>query len=240
MQCTVDHDRAGRHRQVPGVGQLQQIGTEQVGQRAAAFRRDAPVVPRVDHQRRAGDGGDDGVDLLHRGGRAAGELSGDQHLGRGLQAPGDAVLHHLVHVRLGDQLREEELQEPAVVAAPVVVVVLRPALVGVQRLGARVDGPGGQLRCERLHVRVEQDDAEHPVRVPARGHQRAERGCAVPDQHRSLRAGRIEHVDQIADQRVDGVLGGVSAAPRPAVAQRVGGDHAVVPGEVGHLGLPHP
>jgi len=50
-------------------------------------------------------------------------------------------------VRLGEDLGEEELEEPAVVAKPVVAVVLRPALVVLElvvepeTLAARRSGP---------------------------------------------------------------------------------------------------
>ena len=50
-----------------------------------------------------------------------------QRLGCGLQPPADSVLDLLGRVRLGEHLREEELQEPAVVAQPVTGVVLGPA-----------------------------------------------------------------------------------------------------------------
>ena len=55
-----------------------------------------------------------------------------ERLGRRLEAPADAVLDRLGRVRLGEHLRDEELEEVAVVAEPVVAVVLRPALVGVE------------------------------------------------------------------------------------------------------------
>ena len=44
----------------------------------------------------------------------------DQHLGCRLEPPADAVLDRLRRVRLGEHLREEELEEAAVVAQPVV------------------------------------------------------------------------------------------------------------------------
>ena len=62
----------------------------------------------------------------------------DQRLGRRLEPPADAVLDRLRRVRLREHLREEELEEAAVVAQPVVAVVLRPALVGVELLGPAV------------------------------------------------------------------------------------------------------
>ena len=52
--------------------------------------------------------------------------------GARLEPPADAVLDLLRRVRLPEHLREEELDEAAVVAQPVVPVVLRPALVRVE------------------------------------------------------------------------------------------------------------
>ena len=65
-------------------------------------------------------------------------------------APADAVLDLLGRVRLGEDLREEELEEVGVVAQPVVAVVLRPALVGVELLVERARRP----RPRRLRPRA--------------------------------------------------------------------------------------
>src|SRR5947209_4547226 len=73
-------------------------------------------------------------------------LRRDERFGRRLEAPGDAVLDLLRGVRLGEDLREEELQEVEVVLQPVVAVVLRPALVRVKRLLERTQ----RLRTMRL------------------------------------------------------------------------------------------
>jgi hypothetical protein len=48
------------------------------------------------------------------------------------EPPLDAVLELLRRMRLRELMREEELEEAAVVAPPVVAVALRPALVGVE------------------------------------------------------------------------------------------------------------
>ena len=69
------------------------------------------------------------------------ELCRDERLSRRLEPPADAVLDRLRRVRLREHLREEELEEACVVAEPVVAVVLRPALVGVELLV-----PGIELR----------------------------------------------------------------------------------------------
>ena len=65
----------------------------------------------------------------------------------GLQRPAHAVLDLLGRVRVVEHLGEEELQEPAVVLAPVVAVVHRPAgrwrRAGPPRSGRRSPAPGG-------------------------------------------------------------------------------------------------
>ena len=94
------------------------------------------VVGALDHEHRAADAA---AELAH--GllvEASPPLRRDERLGRRLEAPADAVLDRLRRVRLGEHLREEELEEAAVVAQPVVAVVLRPALVGVELLVPRV------------------------------------------------------------------------------------------------------
>ena len=60
------------------------------------------------------------------------ELGQDQGFGIRLEAPANRVVGRLRRVGLGEALAEEELEEAAVVAEPVVAVVLRPALVGVE------------------------------------------------------------------------------------------------------------
>src|SRR5438270_13161046 len=59
------------------------------------------------------------------------DLARDQCLGVSLEPPTDRVLALLGRVWLGEDLREEELQEILVVSEPVVAVPLTPVLVGV-------------------------------------------------------------------------------------------------------------
>ena len=71
------------------------------------------------------------------------ELGRDERLGVGLEAPADAVLALLGGVRLGEALREEELEEVLVVLEPVVAVPLPPADVLVARLAELRSPPSG-------------------------------------------------------------------------------------------------
>ena len=161
---------------------------------------------------------------------------GDQRLGVGLQPPADGVLDLLRRMRLRHALRDEELDEAGVVAAPVVGVELRPALVGVERLVER-DVAIGVAGRERERRRDE-DDALDPLRVLCGENQRPLRAEREGDHERLLGPGRVQH-----RERVRGELGlGVGVARlRPVglpVPARVENDHAVVPCEVRNLHLP--
>jgi hypothetical protein len=97
------------------------------------------VLVAVDHQHRAAQPADQlgralGVDDPVVGADGP-VLGGDQRLRVGLQAPPDAVLDRLGRVPLGEDPAHEELEELAVVLAPVVLVELGPALGGVEPLG---------------------------------------------------------------------------------------------------------
>jgi hypothetical protein len=78
----------------------------------------------------------------HRAADAPGEFAGlvrfqarvgeSERVARRVEAPADGVLGRLGGVRLGEHPRHEELEVALVVAEPVVLVVFRPALVGVE------------------------------------------------------------------------------------------------------------
>ena len=90
---------------------------------------------------------------------------GEHRVDRAVERPLDGVLDHLGRVRLGRDRLEEEAREARVVAAPVVPVVPRPALV---RSGARPrtdDGTFGWGGDRRGHADGEGDDAGDPVGV---------------------------------------------------------------------------
>ena len=93
----------------------------------------------------------------------------------GVEAPGDAVLDLLGRVRLGEHLREEELDKPGVVAPPGVCVVSSPA-VSSAPVSTSNAGGGFALGAERkaeVERGADQHEAAHPVGVLAGQHQRA-------------------------------------------------------------------
>ena len=149
------------------------------------------------------------------------------------------VLQRLGGVRLRERLPEEELDEAAEVPIPVVPVVLRPALAGVEhRVEVGPLAPPGLLG-EVGHRRGDRDDG-----ADARGVRRRElQGVAAAaretggDHRRDAQV--VEDRDGVGDRlgvRVGGLVGrrvGQAAAPGverhdPRVAR-----------EVGHLRLPH-
>ena len=105
----------------------------ELGERGTGGARAHGVVASVDDEHRAVDAGEQLAHALLV--REPGcELGRDQRLGVRLEAPADAVLALLRRVRLGEALREEELEEVLVVLEPVVAVPLVPADVLVARL----------------------------------------------------------------------------------------------------------
>ncbi len=142
---------------------------------------------------------------------------------RRVERPGDAVLDLLGRVRLREDLAEEELEEAAVVAQPVVPVVLRPALVGVELLvegaaPARV-GSGGAMNGT---VRADQHRAERPG--PGDGPPGAARTAHPATRRRrtaAVDAGRVEDGGSVVGE-LDRVVAparraaGRRAVPRPS------------------------
>ncbi len=105
---------------------------------------------------------------------------GDKRFRVRLEAPADAIFDLLRRVRLGEALREEELEKPFVVASPVVLVELRPTLVGLERLVERMESSFGMPRCDRKRrgdeessldsLRVLGGEDERPLRAERQRH----------------------------------------------------------------------
>jgi hypothetical protein len=164
-------------------------------------------------------------------------FGGNECLRRCVQAPADAVLGGLGRVRFGEHLGEEELEEAAVVAQPVVAVVLRPALISAELLVPALRRAVHWCCGERQVWGVE-DGSGHQVRVPGCQQQRALRAERQRHDHRVPGPGGIHH-----RQCVGGELALVAAGLRAAgaaVAPAVEGDDPAVPGQVGDLHLPVP
>src|SRR5262249_55696614 len=84
---------------------------------------------------------------------------------RCLEAPADGVLGRFGRVRLGEHLRHEEFDECRVVAQPLVLVVLSPALIGVQLVSPLVDTARGQRDASALVARPNEYGGIYPVRM---------------------------------------------------------------------------
>ena len=95
--------------------------------------------------------------LANGGGASSSARTSDSHAS--VEPPPNAVLDLLRRVRLGELLREEELEEPAEVAPPVVDVPLGPALIGVERLGRRI---AAVVRMSRRQAGTEGEIAATP------------------------------------------------------------------------------
>ena len=170
--------------------------------------------------------------------RVAAEHGQDQRLGRRVEAPGDAILDLLRRVRLGEDLGEEELEKAAIVAEPVVPVVLRPALVFVELV---VEPEGFALRRRRReerHRRTDQEDAVDALRMTGGEKQRAQAAHRHARHARGLDARRIEDGDRVGDELPSVVRRRFPRPVREAVAATVEGDDPEVPREVRDLRLP--
>jgi hypothetical protein len=189
----------------------------------------------VDHEHRAGDPAAERSELLGVFQHPA--LVGQrQRLARRLEPPADTVLDLLGRVRLGEHLREEELEEVAVVLEPVVLVVLRPALVGLERLVER------RLNARAVHAerrgRRDEHRAVDPVGVLG-GEQGAPQDAGrQPDEHRAVGARGVHDRHCVGGELALGVGLDLRRAVRAPVAAPVERDHASVPGEIGDLRLP--
>jgi hypothetical protein len=158
---------------------------------------------------------------------------GDEDLGRGPERPRHPVLAGLRRVRLGEGLGHEELEELAVVRAPVMGVVLGPPLVAVPWLEElRTDEPA----LVQGHPR--QDQPVDPLRV-VRGEDGARpRAAREADERRALDARRVEDGAGLVGDPVVVIPG--RGPVGAAVARRVEREGPEVAGEVGDLQLPDP
>ena len=165
-------------------------------------------------------------------------LRRDEHLRRRLERPAHGVLDLLGRVRLGEHLREEELEEVGVMLEPVLAVVLPPSLVGLQTLVERDHGAAsGRRRAERQR-RSDEDHALDALGMVRGEEQGALRSHREPDDECTLRRGRIQHRESVG-RELGLVVGlGLLRAVRMPIPARIEGDDAAVAGEIGDLHLP--
>ena len=222
-------------REVPGALERHELPAGLLRHPLARRHHPHRVVGAVDHEHRARDPVAQAGELVGVFELAA-QVRERQRLARRLEAPADAVLDLLRRVRLGEGLREEELEEVAVVLEPVVAVVLRPALVRLQRLVER------RLHARPVHAerrgRRDEHGAVHALGVLG-GEQGAPEGAGrQPDDHGAVGAGGVHHRDGVRDELGLGVGLDRIRAVRAAVPAAVEGHDASVPREVGDLRLP--
>jgi hypothetical protein len=159
----VHFHRVAGLRQVARALERDELATRRFGERDALRMRPNRVLVAVHDEHRAAHARaqlgelDPGrqLDPVH--------VVGDR-LGRRFERPADAVLDLLRRMRFREALPEEVLEEGAVVAQPVVVVVLGPALIRLKRFVERIDGALGERRCERDR-RPDEGRAGHALRV---------------------------------------------------------------------------
>ena len=163
-----------------------------------------------------------------------------QRLRGDLVRPADAVLDLLRGVRLDEHLGEEEPHEVVVVALdPVVLVVLRPPVGGLQPL---VPGEPVAVLVPNVEParRRQGHDAGHPFRVAGCEVNRPRAPAGEPDDHGALGLSGVEDRQGVGRILRVGVGIGAVGAIRVAAAAAVERDDAVVAGQVGHLRLPGP
>ena len=124
-QQQVDLDRVASMREVARPLERDELAARRLGERHALRVRADRVLVAVHDEHRAADARAE-IGELDTGRQADSRVVVGERLGRRLEGPRDAVLDLLRRVRLREALPQEELEEVAVVAQPVVDVVLRP------------------------------------------------------------------------------------------------------------------
>ena len=195
------------------------------------------VVASVDDEHRAIDAGEQfahALLVLEPGC----ELGRDERLGVRLEAPADAVLALLRRVRLGEALREEELEEVLVALEPVVAVPLVPADVLLARLAELLHRLQPRGRRRQRQGWGDEHQLGDALGVARREVQRPLRAARERHQHRLLGAGRIHDGERIGGELLLAIRVGPEWPVRAAVAAAVERQHSAMPREVGNLHLP--
>ena len=235
-QQQVHLDRVAAGRNVAGAFECHELAAG--GRRERRTLRERPdLVPvAMNHERRAPDSCAHRAEVLVAWNADPADRV-RQRLGRRLECPAGAVFDLLGRVRLVQALREEELEEGEVVPLPVVAVVLRPPLVGVERLIEWVQVALGEVRGQPDRG----GDVDDPVdtlgvlggedRPPQRGARQAHEG-------RPLGAAGIQDRERVRGKFIGAVRLGAGRPVRAAVAPAVEGHHTTVAGEIRNLHLP--
>ncbi len=187
------------------------------------------VVAAVDHEDRTVDPGQERphVRLVLEPGR---QLGGDQRRGVRLEPPSDGVLVRLRRVRLGQALREEELEEVLVVLGPVVAVELPPADVLVARLPELLDRPSHEAAAGDSG-RAGAMKAISSTRSGCCAARSSDRSAPLDSETSTARSvrGRVHHRERVGDEFLLPVRLGVGRPVRAAVAASVEREDPPVP-----------
>jgi hypothetical protein len=151
---------------VAGPLEAHELTARQLGEPHAARERDDAVVGALDDDNGAAHAAAVDLRLLLVRQIDGERLTRDQHLRRCLVRVGDEVLDRLRRVRLREDLAAEELEEAVIVAQPVALVVLRPALVGVELRLPRVGGARRVRLGDERDRRRDQERGEYPLGMP--------------------------------------------------------------------------
>ena len=236
----VYRDRIPDVRRVAAALDHEQLSARQLGDPPRPFRRDDLVLITADHEHRASQRPAEADRLLLISDLLRGVGITQHGLRVGLHAPLDEIVVGLRGVRLGGDLGHEELDVSSPVPSPVVPVLLRPPIGGVEHvvegMSALFPGVGWRDRQRRR----DGHDPGHPLRMSRREQQRPGEAAAGRREHRPLGAGRVEHGRSVTRDDGVGIGRRVPGPVGPAVAARVEGDHTVVPGQERHLHLPVP
>ena len=162
----------------------------------------------------------------------------NERLARRLEAPADGVLDRFRRVGLGEDLRHEELEKALVVAEPVVLVVFRPALVGVELVLPGVHRSLGQRLSAAGVARADEDGRLDPLGMVCGEQEASLSAHGEADDDRAIGLGRVHHGDRVRCELALCVRLPLRRAVRATVPAAVESDHAAVPREVRDLHLP--
>ena len=212
-------------RQVPDTVEHDQPAARHLREAATALEWLAPVLGAVDDQHRAGQRRRqrDGVVLGRRAQRCMRARGERRRIG--LQRPSDEILEHLGRVRFRQQDVRVVVDPAAEVLAPLRLVD------GLERT---------RLRRKGMHAGSDRDEPAHPVRLRGGQQQRPLDPRTQCDHERGVRPGGVQDGCRVTGVDLVGVRGRPLGPVGPAVAARIPGDDAEVPGQEGDLALPLP
>src|SRR5579872_160034 len=240
-QKQVDADRLARPHEVAAALDHHKVGPRHRGHCGTSRRRDELVAVAMNDKNRALNLA---VELGHlrivwpKRGEIFGRIDRrDQRLRIGLEPVAHRVFDLFGRVRFVSGLSEEEFQKVAVVAEPIVAVLLRPTFMAFEHVIERVRLPLGQAFTVGRHGR-EEDQALCGLRVLSREQRRGPRFGADPDDDRALGFGRLHDRDRVRHPLPIGIVLWVVRPVRQTVARSIVRHDAEVVRQIGDLQFP--